>query len=121
MRGVAPDFGGEGRGIGIPAKQEGSPAKSDEEVAAGDDGVDDGAPNVKEADDTAEGDDDEQAGDRWIEFEDERNAEVGEEPESGSLKDGVERLIAAQKEAGIVEAELGEGADQESDADEKEW
>jgi hypothetical protein len=117
--GVGGDFGGEGLGFAIPAEEDDAAAEAREERAVGDDGVDEGSPGPDEGDDAEEGDDDEEAGDGRIEFEDEGNAEVGDEPEGGAFEDGVERLVAAQEEAGVVEAELGEGTDEEGDADEE--
>ena len=118
--GVALEFGDEGGGVVVGAENNGAAADVAEERGVRDDGVGEGAPQEEEGDDADEGDDDEEARDRRVEFEDEGNAEVGDEPEGGALEDGVERLIAAQKEAGVVEAELGEGGEEERDADQEE-
>ena len=116
--GVALEFGDEGGGVVVGTENEGAAADVAEERGVGDDGGGERAPEEKEGDDADERDDDEEARDRRVEFEDEGKAEVGEEPEGGALEDGVERLVAAQEEAGVVEAELREGADQQADAQE---
>ncbi len=120
MGGVGVEFGGEEPGLFVPAEDDGAAAEAGEEGRAGEDGVGEGAPEVEEDDDAGEGEESEEAGDGWVEFENQRDAEVGGEPEGGAFEDGVEALVAAKEQAGVVEAELGKGGDEEGDADEEE-
>ncbi len=118
--GMLGEFGGEGAGVVVAAEEDGAAAEVGEERSAGEGGVGEGAPEVEEGDDAGEGEEGEKAGDGRVEFENERDAEVGGEPEGGAFENGVETLITAEEEAGIVEAELREGGDEEGDADEQE-
>lgn len=118
--GMLGEFGGECAGIVVATEEDGAAAEVGEERSAGEDRVGEGAPEVQEDDDAGEGEQGEEAGDGRVEFEDERDAEIGGEPEGGAFEDGVEALITTEKESGVVETELREGGDEQRDADEQE-
>ena len=116
---VAADLGGEGAGLVIPAQQDRPPAQPGEERAAGDQGVGECAPRVEQRDDADERHHDKEPGNRRIEFQHERDPEIGDQPERRAFQDGAEAQVAAQQQARIVESELCERADEQGHADEQ--
>ena len=116
---VARNLSSEGAGILVPTEQDGPPAQPPQQRAAGDQHIGEGAPRIEQRDDAHEGHDDEQPRDGWIEFQHQRDAEVGDEPEDGAFKNGAQALIAAEQQARIVEPELRERTDEQGHADQE--
>ena len=117
--GLGGEVGDEGAGFVVPAEDGDALAETLDETRAGEDAVGGAAPGEHEREDEQVGEDYEPAGDGRIEFEDEGEAEVGDEPERGALDDEVEGLEFPEEEAFLVEVELGVGGDEEGGADEE--
>ena len=112
MSGQGGDLPRQSLGLGGPAEQ-GRPLLDEAAPPRrGDNGVKHTAPQVEEQQRGNAGKHDEKARDRGIELQYEGNAQVGEKPEGGALEDDVERLVAAQEQAFVVEVEVRKGPDQ---------
>ncbi len=118
--GVAREVGGEVGGLVVPAQDGDALAEAGDAGGAGEKGVGGAAPGKHEREHEHISQHDEPARDGRIEAEDEGETEVGGEPETGALDDEIEGLEFSQEEAFLVEAELGEGGDEERGAEQQE-
>jgi len=119
MSRVALDFPGQGMGLVVPAEQNGAPSQPGQKGAVADDDMGQTAPRGEQDHHTKGGKDHKKPGDRRVEFEDERHAEIDGEPERGAFEDNVEALITPQQQTRVVEPKLGKGSDQERHADQQ--